>query len=192
MTHETGKSMLRRSGDARFATRWITGEAIDIGAGDDSLAKYQFMFPGLVSVRSWDVIDGDAELMLGVADDSFDCIHSSHCWEHMYDPYRALHNWVRICKPGGYLVIVVPDFQQYEHGLWPSRFNLDHKWAFSVSGQAEHAHHIILLNTLALLKHVDIIKLELIERGYVHGAPVFDQSLSPACEPAIEIIARKR
>jgi SAM-dependent methyltransferase len=150
------------------------------------------MFPGLTSVRNWDQADGDAMLMLGVADDSFDCVASSHCLEHLYDPYKALDNWVRICRPGGYLVIVVPDFAQYEQGFWPSRFNADHKWSFSISGRATHANHVILLNELALFSLVDVIKLELVERGYVYGVPAYDQSLSAACEPAIELILRKR
>lgn len=192
MTHETGKSMLRRSGDARFATRYFSGDVIDIGSGDDSLARYRHMFPGIVNVRSWDTADGDAMLMLGVADDSYDCVNSSHCLEHLHDPYKALVNWVRICKPGGYLVIVVPDFVQYEQGFWPSRFNQDHRWSFSINGRPAHAHHIVLLNELVLFDGVDIIKIELVERGYLYGAPPFDQSLSAACEPAIEVVLRKQ
>lgn len=191
MTHETGKSMMRRSSDARFATRWITGEAIDIGAGDDSLANYAHMFPLLSSVRSWDVADGDAMFMTGVAGDRYDCVHSSHCWEHMVDPKTAIWNWRRICKPGGYLIIVVPDYVLYEQGYWPSLFNQDHKWCFSISGVAEHGEHIVLLDRPDLFEGLDVIKIESIERGYRYGTPPHDQSLSIACEPAIEIIARK-
>jgi|SRR5579859_1567095 len=192
MTHETGKSMLRRSCDSRFATRWIAGDVIDIGAGDDSLANYQHMFPGIVSVTSWDVEQGDAMLMRGVVDNRYDCVHSSHCLEHMINPFLAFENWVRICQPNGFLVIVVPDFAQYEQGFWPSRFNADHKWSFSISGEPQHEHHIVLLDNVLLFKGLDVIKIEQVERGYVYGEQMYDQSLSPVCEPAIEIVARKR
>src|SRR3954466_3565581 len=192
MTHETGKSMMRRSGDSRFATRYFVGNLIDIGSGDDSLARYQHMFPLLNGVQSWDQDDGDAMQMLSVPDARYDCVMSSHCLEHMVDPFVAMENWTRICRPGGYLVIVVPDFVQYEQGFWPSRFNADHKWSFSISGTATHNRHLILLNEPALFGGSDVLKIELVERGYAHGAPLHDQSLSPVCEPAIEIILQKR
>jgi hypothetical protein len=36
--HETGKTIARRLHDARFATRYFTGDGIDIGSGPDPLA----------------------------------------------------------------------------------------------------------------------------------------------------------
>lgn len=190
--HETGKSMIRRSCDSRFATRYIKGAAIDIGSGDDSLVLYAYMFPLLTSVRSWDVDDGDAMRMDGVRSNQYDCVHASHCLEHLVDPETALQNWIRICKSGGHLVIVVPDFEQYEQGLWPSRFNPDHKWAFSISGVKQHNRHIVLLNYLHYFLMLKVLKIELVERAYDYAASTRDQSLSIACEPAIEIIAQKR
>jgi SAM-dependent methyltransferase len=186
--------MLRRSGDARFATRYFVGDAIDIGAGDDSLEHYQNMFPLLNSVRPYDKIDGDAQLMTGVYDNSFDCVHSSHCLEHMVDPFRAFDKWLKLCRYGGHVVIVVPDFVQYEGGAWPSHYNADHKWCFSISGKSRHKQHIILIEPgfmgLMSQNNIELLKIELVERSY---QPLFraDQSLSPACEPAIEIICKK-
>lgn len=195
MTHETGKSMLRRSSDSRFATRYMVGSAIDIGAGNDSLANYQHMFPLLKNVRSWDVDDGDAMVMAGIEDESFDLVHSSHCLEHLTDPIRALHNWLDICKVGGHLIIVVPDFAQYENGCWPSRYGEGHKWCFSVCGMPIHPKHVILtspvmMNIIASF-HVRLLKIELVERGYDPQLSWMDQSLRPMCEPAIEIVCQK-
>lgn len=192
MTHETGKSMARRGGDARFATRYFVGAAIDIGSGDDSLERYAYMFPGLTGVRPWDLADGDAMRLDGIADDSFDLVHSSHCLEHLADPWVAVGNWVRVCKPGGHLVIVVPDHGLYEQGYWPSRFNPDHKWSFSISGVAAHDRHVVLLHEVDMFHGTEVLKLELIDHGYRYGVPPHDQSLSVACEPAIEIVCRKR
>ena len=57
----------------------------------------------------WDLVNGvDAQHMAGVADNTYDWLHS-HCLEHIHDVDDAVINWIRIVKPGGYLVITVPD-----------------------------------------------------------------------------------
>ena len=195
MTFETGKSMLRRSGDSRFATRYFYGDGIDIGSGNDGLTIYQHMFPLMRYCRLYDKDDGDAMLMANVQTGSYDFVHSSHCLEHLTDPILALWNWLRICRIGGYLVITVPDYTQYENAQWPSAFGEGHQWAFSISGPSQHKNHLILTSSMLVdviaNEHVELIKLELVDRGYNPQTPWFDQSLSPACEPAIEIICRK-
>ncbi len=109
MSNETSKQMQRRSVDHRFATRWIRGDGIDIGCGPDPLSNFSEYFPLMKSLRPWDLPDGDAMLMAGVADDSFEFVHSSHCLEHLVDPELALKKWVRICKPAGHLIITIPE-----------------------------------------------------------------------------------
>ena len=85
------------------------GDGIDIGAGDDSLGRYQQMFPAMRSCRAWDLADGDAQFLAGVPDRAFDFIHSSHCLEHLVNPVQAMQNWLRVLKPGGHAVLMVPD-----------------------------------------------------------------------------------
>ena len=79
----------------------------------------------------------------------------------------------------------------YEQGFWPSRFNHDHKWCFSISGLKLHERHVVLLDQRRLFHAAEVLKLELVERGYNHALSPHDQSLSIACEPAIEIVCRK-
>ena len=110
--YETSKSLIRRSYDKRFATRWLVGTGIDIGAGLDPLGVYAPLFPLMGPVRAWDMIDGDAMLMEGVADRSYDFVNSSHCLEHLADPGVSLQS--------GHLLIIVPDEDLYEQGVWPS------------------------------------------------------------------------
>src|SRR5207248_11335926 len=112
------KSMREQRGDF---DNYLRGSGIDIGAGDDPL-----IIPN-GTVRVWDLAEGDAQLMAGVADNTYDFVYSSHCLEHMRDVEQALRNWVRILKPGGILYLVVPDYILYEKMVWPSRFNPDHK-----------------------------------------------------------------
>ena len=50
----------------------------------------------------------------------------------MVDPQAGLQNWFRAVRAGGYLVVTVPDEDLYEQGTFPSTFNRDHKWTFSI------------------------------------------------------------
>ena len=41
-------------------------------------------------------------------DESLDYVLSSHVIEHCFDPIKALEEWLRVVKKGGYLFIIVP------------------------------------------------------------------------------------
>src|SRR3546814_12230808 len=45
---------------------------------------------------------------------------------------EGLRNWFRILKPGGHLIVTVPDEDLYEQGIFPSAYNPDHKWTFTI------------------------------------------------------------
>ncbi len=83
MTDETTKSRLRRLSDDRFVNRYFVGDGIDIGCGSDPLSKHTNIYTNIKSVKPWDLQDGDAQYMHGVADNTFDFVHSSHCLEHI-------------------------------------------------------------------------------------------------------------
>jgi hypothetical protein len=106
----------------------------------------------------------------------------------------ALQNWVRICKPGGHILIIVPDEDLYEQGVWPSPWNFDHRWTFTI-GKA-HSWSPRSINVIELLKCVwdetDILKIELLDNCYIYGAQQFDQTQTMLGESAIEIILRRR
>lgn len=101
---------------------YFKGRGIDIGCGPDPL-------PG---AEKWDAQDGDAEYLATIPDESFDFVYSSHCLEHMRSVHRALLNWSRVLKVGGFLFVVVPEWTLYEHRQWPSLHNPDHKATFAM------------------------------------------------------------
>jgi SAM-dependent methyltransferase len=107
-----------------FKRRYLSGRVIDIGCGGDLVVPHAVPF---------DLPQGNAQRILDYFQpESFDCVHSSHCLEHMENVKIALCNWWGLVKPGGYLIIVVPDEDLYEQGIWPSVFNPDHKATFNV------------------------------------------------------------
>jgi SAM-dependent methyltransferase len=122
----------------------------------------------------FDQSDGDANNMLDYFEsESFDCVHSSHCLEHMRDVGKAITDWWSLIKPGGYLVTVVPDEDLYEQGIWPSRFNADHKHTFRIGGKnswSPVSHDVY--GIIAALPKAVILSTERQDEGYVHQAPI--------------------
>ncbi len=45
---------------------------------------------------------------LPFADESQDFVVSSHVIEHFFDPIKALQEWLRVVRPGGYIFIIAP------------------------------------------------------------------------------------
>lgn len=52
-------------------------------------------------------IEADAH-EIPLPDESQDFIFHSHVFEHMKNPVKALKEWMRILKPGGHLVMIIP------------------------------------------------------------------------------------
>lgn len=191
---ECSKSIPRRLSCPNFSRRYFVGEGIDIGGKPDPLSNYVGIFPLLRRVRVWDMEDGDAQDLKGVADESLDFVHSSHCLEHVRDPRLALLNWFRVIKHGGYLVIIVPDEDLYEQGVFPSTFNGDHKWTFTTfKFQSWSAKSVNIVNLVQALGDSAMLeKIELLDATYRDNLKRIDQTHNPVTESAIEFIVRKR
>jgi tetratricopeptide (TPR) repeat protein len=151
-------------------------------------------FPLVKSVRNWQPSDGDAMMMGSVADDAYDFVHASHYLAQMDDPLQALGNWIRICKPGGHLIITAPDEDLYEQGVWPSTFNPGHKWSFTIHKPASWSPRSISLLKLSMhfQEEVEVLKVEKLDSAFKHGEARFDQSSLGLAESAIELVLRKR
>lgn len=190
--HEASKSIMRRLADIRFATRYFLGAGSDVGCGSDPISAYAEFFPGLRQIRNWDVHDGDAQYLPGVPDESLDFVHSSHCLEHMRDPFVALGNWARVLKEGGHMVVIVPDEDLYEQGIFPSRFNTDHKWTFTIHKAMSWSQRSVnLFDLLKSLQGFQVIKVELLDATFRYDLQDMDQTMTPIGECAIEFIIRK-
>jgi predicted SAM-dependent methyltransferase len=163
--NETSKSHDLRIQKDHY-NKYLFGEGIDIGAGSDPLK----IING--SVLPYDVQSGDANLLSNINDDMFDFVYASHCLEHMKNIRTALFNWCRVLKPGGYLYITVPDFALYEKYIWPSRFNPDHKFNFSLDisrNEYDRSNFYNIsddLSPILLKNNVEIIETDLQTNNY--------------------------
>lgn len=103
---------------------YLQGTGIDIGCGPDPITQDCFR---------WDLPQGDAQLMQGLRPESFDWVFSAHCLEHLNNPAAALARWWALVRPGGHLLLAIPEVDSYEQQIWPSAWNPDHRYAFAAS-----------------------------------------------------------
>lgn len=106
---DCSKSIARRLADSRVVRKYLRGAGVDIGGKPDPLILYRELFPLIESVKTWDLEDGHAQFMKGVADETYDFVFSSHCLEHMHDRLEAISNRLRMLKPGGHIVFAIPE-----------------------------------------------------------------------------------
>ncbi len=155
MAHESSKTK-KVWGALEHAV--LQGEGIDIGCGTDPV------FP---HVMPFDLADGDANEILRHVQRQFDFVYASHCLEHMRDPRAAIAQWWQLVRPGGVLFVIVPDEDLYEQGYWPSRFNRDHKWTFTIAKHASWSP--VSVNLLELAKSLpggEVLDIRLFDTGY--------------------------
>lgn len=133
MSHETSKATKRRKSNRfEFWNNIFRGRVLDVGCGDDPLNHMDW--DKITELKTMDKGDGDANKidMYRHVYDGFDCIHGSQVMEHLFDPENFIRRCLQILNPGGTIVMTVPDFDLYEQGHWPSKWNPDHKTTWSL------------------------------------------------------------
>ena len=190
---EASKAVSRRLHTPGFATRFFVGDGIDVGCGSDSLSNHRALFPLMGRITDHDLEHGDAQFLARHADSSFDFLHSSHCLEHLKDPFEALTNWCRVVRTGGHLIVLVPDEDMYEQGVWPSTWNRDHKKTFTICKKSSWSP--VSVNLTNLLEYVAgkamPIRVELLCHTFVPGADRRDHTLNSFTESGIEFVLRR-
>jgi SAM-dependent methyltransferase len=67
----------------------------------------------------------DASDLSSIADHSYDFVLSSHTLEHFANPLKALYEWKRVIRPGGALILLLPNYRRtFDHRRSPTR--VDH------------------------------------------------------------------
>lgn len=145
-----------------FMDKYFSGKVLDIGCGDDLVVPHAAPF---------DRAQGDAQEILNhLSPNTFDCVHSSHSLEHMRDVPHALKQWWQLVKPGGVMIIVVPDEDLYEQGVWPSLFNRDHSATFRLNKPDSWSPVSFDLGEVcSALPGAEVVSLEHQDRGYDHS-----------------------
>ncbi|UYN97348.1 MAG: class I SAM-dependent methyltransferase [Enhydrobacter sp.] len=180
MAKETSKARTRRQAEG-FFDKYFSGRGIDIGYGGDLVVP---------NCRGWDVEHGDAHELAGIADDTFDFVYASHIIEHLEDPARALLNWWRVLRPGGYLILYLPERDLFERKCTlPSVVSTDHKHFFLLD-RDDPPDTVGLIPLISrTLKGAEIVHKKICDAGYDPNIPV---SFMSDAEYSIELVAQKR
>ena len=160
------------------------GKGIDIGCGPDPI------FP---NVRRFDIADGDANEICKYVHEQFDFVFSSHCLEHMRNPFYTLRQWWNLVKENGYLYVVVPDEDLYEQGHFPSRYNSDHKWTFTLLKQSgTNSKSLNIIELISSLEDARILKIEVQDNHYNYNLKDVDQTLGDATAQIVFCIQKNK
>jgi len=145
-----------------FLKEYFAGKVLDIGCGKDLVVPH---------AEAFDKKHGDAN----VIDEykkagSYDCVHSSHSLEHMRNVPDVLRRWWALVRPGGYMVLVVPEENLYEQGIFPSLFNKDHRATFRIATSASWSEKSYELRKLInSLEDSSLLSCAIHDHGYVHS-----------------------
>ncbi len=77
----------------------------------------------------------DGNYLKAIADNSMDFLLSSHVLEHMLDVITSIKNWLRVVKPGGHVLMAIPEMTQtFDKDRVPTTF----EHVFSEWGGDDH------------------------------------------------------
>ena len=161
----------------------FSGTGIDIGCGTN-ICMPQF--------QAFDREHGDANHILRyIKDRKYHCVASFHSLEHMINPYRTIQDWWELVQLGGYLVVAVPDEDLYEQGIFPSRFNRDHKWTFTIAKEDSWCDRSInVMDLIKLLDHANLIKCSRQDKNYNYRLKNVDQTRGSAMAQILLVLRR--
>lgn len=96
---------------------YLKGKGLEVGPGENPyatsnktmylekfVANYRDLFP---NAKTQNYIEGTAE-SIPVDDNEFEFIVSAHCLEHCIDTIKVLKEFIRVCKSGAVIVLILP------------------------------------------------------------------------------------
>ncbi|PSF38937.1 hypothetical protein C7H19_02460 [Aphanothece hegewaldii CCALA 016] len=117
------------SGPVTTVGTLLPSATIELTACDPLAEEYNSMLRaiGLAERANIQKVAGE-DLSKVFEKNSFDLVHSANALDHAYDPLLCIQNMLEVCKPGGWVVVIVIENEgerENYHGL--------HQWNFYLS-----------------------------------------------------------
>jgi ADP-heptose:LPS heptosyltransferase/SAM-dependent methyltransferase len=118
--------------------RWTRGRGLDLGCGPQATFPHFIRVDNLKDTQLFgqhikpDVRIDTAEDLGLFSTESLDFVFSSHLLEHIEpeNVVKTLKEWLRVLKVGGYLILYLPDEDEYPK-IGEAGANPDHRWNVS-------------------------------------------------------------
>ncbi len=183
----------RRALDPSFTRHYFTGRGIDLGPGPEPLAGFAGAFPGMTALDTAAWPPEHLEALPGLPNDNYDFVHSDLSLAIVDNCFAALQRWFEVVKPGGHLILRVPDEDLAGRGLYPTPLAPDWKWTFTIyKRRSWSAKSINLVNLIMTLgESAEIKRIVTLDGEMDYSAPI-DFGTQPSGEAGIEVVIRKR
>lgn len=135
--HKYGETAPRR----HLVYKHCSGVGVDVGSGGAPVVPWAVQIDRDPVVRN--VVHFHDGKDLPFKDNTLDFVFSSHLLEDFLDWDPVLKEWVRVLKPGGKLIIMVPDHVRFRAAVAAGQGdNLDHKHESRPGEITEHVDRI--------------------------------------------------
>lgn len=109
-----------KKADAKLMYQYCVGRGVEIGPGSNRWANINTIavdLKGTFKGRVYPAPDiiGMAYDLSMFPDGSRDFVTNAHLVEHLLNPIKALREWKRVVRPGGYFYLIVPDKNRVPH-----------------------------------------------------------------------------
>ncbi|MDA9981761.1 class I SAM-dependent methyltransferase [Gammaproteobacteria bacterium] len=156
---ESPKNLSETSKAREVLAKYCTGDGLDIGFGGDPITPAAICIDLPERYARYKELPqhlhGDARQLHWFRNDCMDYVYSSHVLEDFEQTEPVLKEWLRVLKPGGRLVLFLPDEQVYREYC-------------QTQGKPPNQHHIHENFGLKFIK--DIIELKSLNVEIEHEA----------------------
>ena len=135
--------------------KYTEGNGLDLGAGQGKIRLEALGIDFGSNGIAW---VGDVTDLHWFKDNVLDYVFSSHCLEHVIDDSAVLREWMRAIKPGGYIILYLPDDEEFDNT--------------EMVANGEHKHVYTLTSLMELLANVRLEIIKCVKHtGPVEGYP---------------------
>lgn len=102
---------------------------LDYGCGGDKVISHALGID-IRPLSHVDVVTGSIDAVYDLRDrlqnyeSNTDAVYSSHFLEHVKDDVRLVRSWIQMLKPGGFLVLYLPDDDHYDNKSNPEHLHV--------------------------------------------------------------------
>jgi predicted SAM-dependent methyltransferase len=143
---------------ARGMEHLLDGDLLDIGCGPEPVLPRALGVDLKYGPIKASADASSADLVVDLQTRPlFDAVFSSHCLEHLFSPVSVnLRHFLRFLKPGGFLVLYLPDERYYRFDPEnPWKPNPEHLHYMTMEGLEWHLHKLGGVEILHLAPDVD-------------------------------------